>query len=325
MRASAQALGVLLALGPVLAHAETDWFATVSTPGGVEIRADARVFTLYALLNRAGYDAQAPRREHPVPVVEYPPTRALVRQALAPAKLSVLEHAQAFFDAHPVPVERYLAATVASDGTGKGEGELKGLEALLAEVDAQWPVAELREDTFEAYRAAMRPFATGLDAPLQRAWKLLRVPEGERHVRVVVNLLEAEGSVRGFPTRDGMVLVVGPSVEVEGLLREYARRVLASRVGERVAERWSGGPSLLREARGLGVREGTVEEYALALLGRAAALAAVGAPDSAYEAARQEGYFGLRELARSFEDPRPVDAWAPEGLGRVVAGRSPRK
>ena len=119
MRASAQALGVLLALGPGLAHAEPDWFASVYTPAGVELRADPRVFTLYALLNRAGYDAETPRREHPVPIYAYPATRARVRQGLASARPGVLEHAQAFFDAQPVPVERYLAAAVAPQGAAR--------------------------------------------------------------------------------------------------------------------------------------------------------------------------------------------------------------
>jgi hypothetical protein len=319
MRVSAQAIGLLLALGPGLARAETDWFASIYTPAGVELRADPRVFTLYALLNRAGYDVEVPRREHPVPVYEYPAARARVRQALASAKPAVLEHAQAYFDAHPEPVERYLAATL-----GAGEG-LKDLDGLLTRVEAEWPVADLRAETFEAYRAVMRAYTPSLDAPLQRTWKLLRVPEGERAVRVVVNLLEAEGSIRGLRTREGVVLVVGPAVDVESVIREYARLLLAPKVGERVAERWTQGPALLSEARALGAREGTVGEYAVALLGRAAALSAVNAPDSAYEAAGREGYFGLRELARSFEDSRPVDAWAQEGLGRVVSGRPLRK
>ena len=81
----------------------------------------------------------------------------------------------------------------------------------------------------------------------------------------------------------------------------------------------------MKEAQGLGAREVTVGEYAVALLSRALALAALEAPDSAYEAASRQGYFGLKELAGSFGDSRSVDGWALEGLARVGTGRPLRK
>ncbi|WP_224249821.1 hypothetical protein [Hyalangium gracile] len=330
MRACAPVIAVLLALGAPLARAETDWFASVYTPAGVEVRADARVFALFCLLNRAGYDAGPLRREHPVPAYRYPPARVRVREALASADPAVLQRAQAFFDAHPLPLERYLALTVRIEDETDIPAEfreLEGLETLLDLVEERWPLPVLRTETFDDYRSVMRSYLAVLDAPLQRASRLLRLPESGPGVRVVVNLLAEEGWVRGFRTGKGVVVVVGPgkAPELELLMWEYARLMLPARVGEQAQARWTAGPALLKEAQGLGAREATVGEYAVALLSRALALAALEAPDSAYEAAGRQGYFGLKALAGSFGDARPVDAWALEGLARVGTGRPLRK
>ncbi|MBN1206834.1 MAG: hypothetical protein JXB05_18265 [Myxococcaceae bacterium] len=330
MRACAHLLAVLLVFGAPLAHAETDWFASVYSPAGTEIRADARVFTLFALLNRAGYDDGPLRREHPIPAYRYPPARVRVREALASADPSVLQRAQAFFDAHPVPLERYLALAVLLDEEEELPRELRhlgGLEPLLDRAEEKWPLLVLREETFDDYRAAMRSYLAAVDAPLQRARRLLRLPESGPSVRVVVNLLGAEGWVRSFRAGKGVVVVVGPSrtPDLERLVWEYARLMLPPQVGEQAQARWAAGPALLREAQGRGAREATVGEYAVALLSRALALAALQAPDSAYEAAHREGYFGLKTLAGSFGDTRPVDAWALEGLARVGSAQPLRK
>jgi hypothetical protein len=330
MRACAPVIAVLLALGAPLAHAESDWFASIYTPDGVELRADSRVFTLFALLNRAGYDAGPVRRQYPVPSYRYPPARVRVREALASAEPAVLQRAQAFFDAHPLPLERYLAMAVRMEDEAEVPAELReleGLEPLLDLVEAKWPVPVLRTETFDDYRSVMRSYLAVLDAPLQRAQRLLRVPERGPGVRVVVNLLGEEGWVRGARTREGVAVVVGPgkTPEIERVMWEYARLMLPPRVGEQAQARWAAGSALLKEAQSLGAREATVGEYAVALLSRAVALAALEAPDSAYEAASREGYFGLKALAGSFADSRPVDAWALEGLARVGTGRPLRK
>ncbi|HYH99981.1 hypothetical protein [Hyalangium sp.] len=321
---------MLLALGPWSARAETDWFSRIATPGGIELRADARVFTLFALFNRTGYDVGPLRREHPVPAHRYSPARVRVREALAGADPAVLQRAQVFFDAHPLPLERYVALAVRMEDGPEVPAELReleGLETLLDLVEAKWPVPGLRAETFDDYRAEMRSYLAVLDAPLQRTQRLLRLPEGRPGLRVVVNLLGAEGWVRGFRTAKGVAVLVGPgrSPEVERVMWEYARLMLPPRVREQAQAQWTGGPALLREAQALGAREATVGEYAVALVSRALALAAMEAPDSAYELASHEGYFGLKGLAGSFADARSVDAWVLEGLARVAAGRPSRK
>jgi hypothetical protein len=330
MRTCAQLLAVLLALCAPLARAEGDWFSRIYTPRGTELRADSRVFTLFALLNRAGYDVGPVRREHPVPAYRYSPARARVREALASADPTVLQRAQAFFDAHPLPLERYVALAILLEDDAPVPAELReleGLEALLDLVEDRWPVASLRAETFDHFRAEMHSYLAVVDGPTQRARHLLRVPETGPGVRIVVNLLASEGWVRGYRTAQGVVVVVGPgkTPDLERVVWEYARVLLAPQVGEQAQARWAAGPALLREAQALGAREATVGEYAVALLSRAVALAAVEAPDSAYEAAQREGYFGLKALAGSFAEARPVDAWALEGLARVGAGRAQRK
>jgi hypothetical protein len=327
MRACPLVLGLLLVLGALPAHAQEDWFASLYTPGGIELRADGRVFSLFCLFNRAGYDVGTLRREHPVPAWQYAPARARVREALASADPTVLQHAQAFFDAHPLPLERYLAATVRLNDVDTEPRGLEGLEALLDRAEEKWPVPALRAETFEDARAVMRAYLPVVDSPFRRANTLLRLPEGGPSIRLVVNLLDVEGPVRAFRDGHGAVLVVGPgrTPDLERLMWEYARLMLPPRIGEQAQARWTAGPALLREAQALGAREATVAEYAVALLSRAVALAALEAPTSAYEKAGREGYFGLKALAGSFGDPRSVDAWALEGLARVGSERPSRK
>ncbi|NPC86394.1 hypothetical protein HPC49_50440, partial [Pyxidicoccus fallax] len=68
-----------------------------------------------------------------------------------------------------------------------------------------------------------------------------------------------------------------------------------------------------------------VGEYGVALVSRALALMATDAQEAAYEAAGRQGYFGLKALTRSFDESRPVDAWALDGLTRVTPGQALRK
>ncbi|NPC86335.1 hypothetical protein HPC49_50140, partial [Pyxidicoccus fallax] len=229
---------------PVASAPAEDWFSSVYTAAGLEVRADVRVFTLFALLNRLGYDAGPRYREHPVPAYRYGPARTRVREALVTASPAVLARAQAFFDAHPVPLEAYLARLLGGPQASGAARSLDGLEALLAQVEAEWPVAELRADTLDLYRAEQRAWLPMLDAPIQQAARLLGLPEGKPALRVVVNLLDAEGSIRRVETERGWVLVVGPATqrpEMEPVVREFARAVLSSRMGPRLESRWTGG------------------------------------------------------------------------------------
>ncbi|MCP3104916.1 hypothetical protein LZ198_39225 [Myxococcus sp. K15C18031901] len=305
-----------------------DWFASVYTARGQEVRADARVFTLFALLNRAGYDTGPVERQHPVPTYRHVPARTRVRETLETAPPPVLDDARAFFAAHPEPIEVYLARVLGGSSAAGAARRLDGLERLLERAEREWPLADLRARTLTAYRTEQRAWLPLLDAPFQQATRLLGLPEGEPAPTLVVNLLEAEGSIRPVDTGRGWVVVVGPATrapDVEPLVRELSRGVLGARLAGRLGPRWSGGASLLKDARARGASEGTVDDYAVALLSRALALTATNAPAGAYEVAGREGYFGLKQLARSFEGSRPVDAWALDGLARVISDPAQRK
>ncbi|MBX5484875.1 MAG: hypothetical protein IRZ16_23895 [Myxococcaceae bacterium] len=320
-------------LGTTAARAEADWFASLYTGEGIELRADERVFTLFALFNAMGYDDAPLVRKDPLPRYQFHPVRAEVRQKLLAADPSVRAAANNFFDAHARPMEHYLQYAVqsaappfATGAKAKELQDLKGLEGLLADVYKKWNIGDLMAQVQSEYRKALRPYLTAIDGPMAKARKLLHVPENGPQSLVVLNLLEAENSVHGVMGDGEVVLVVGPSPkpDVEALVAAYAQ-VFVSDPVSKAARSWAGGPTLLREAQLLGAQEKTVAEYATALFSRAVALKAIDAPDAAYDALAQKGYFGIKEIAQKFEDQRPVDAWALDALQKAETRRPAKK
>lgn len=312
---------------------ESDWFASLYTGDGIELRADERVFALYALFNAMGYDEAPVARQHPLPRHQFHPVRAEVRQKLLAADPEVRKQANAFFDAHPRAMDRYLAYAVqsapppfATGAKAKDLQELKGLETLLQSVWTKWKLGELMGEVQGDYRKALKPYLAALDAPMARARTLLKVPENGPQSLVVVNLLEAENRAIGVMGEDEVVVVVGPSAkpDVQQVVGAFARVVLEPKV-EKKAKGWSGGAGLLREAQLRGATEASVGDYATALFAHAVALRAVDAPDAAYDALAQKGYFGVKEIAQKFDDTRPVDAWALDALKTAEARRPAKK
>ncbi|MFN7135170.1 MAG: hypothetical protein ACK4N5_24055 [Myxococcales bacterium] len=159
----------LLSAAP--ARAERDWFASLYTNEGIELRADERIFTLYALLNAMGYDDAPVVRQYPVPARDMHPVRLQVRNEL---KLDPGQQAKAssYFDAHPVPVDQYAryALTVEPPGTfARTQGspnELKGAEALLADAYGQLKLAEVFAKVQAEYRAALKAYLPVVEGPV---------------------------------------------------------------------------------------------------------------------------------------------------------------
>ncbi|MBM4378567.1 MAG: hypothetical protein FJ086_04595 [Deltaproteobacteria bacterium] len=322
-------LAALLLSAPALA--ESDWFASLYTGEGVELRADERVFTLFSLLNANGFDDAPVTRLHPAPRRLFHPVRQQVRARVLSGDGALREQAQSFFDAHPVPLDRYLAYTLqsspppfATGAKGKDLQDLKGLEGLLKTVHAGWTLQDALAQAQGEYRRALRPYLAGLDEPLLKLRATLKVPEDGPSTLVVMNLLDAQGAVRGSQAENEIALIVGPSEKpnLEGLLAEYARVVLEPQVSRKAESGWGNGAALLREAQLSGAAEKSVGAYAVALLSRAAALRALGAQDAAWDQAATQGYFGLKDLARGFDDGgKPLDTWMLDALARV----EPRK
>ena len=83
---------------PPPAQVQGDWFASLYTGEGIELRADERVFALFAMLNAVGYDQGPVTRKEPVPKVLYHPVRQQVRQRVIGGDAEVRKAADSFLD-----------------------------------------------------------------------------------------------------------------------------------------------------------------------------------------------------------------------------------
>jgi hypothetical protein len=324
---------LVLVATPVLASSKGDWFASLYTGEGVELRNDERIFALFAIFNALGFDEGPVTRKDPVPRVVYHPVRQQVRARVISGDPEVRKAAEAFFDAHPVALRRYLAYVANSEPPPFSSGakakdlqDLKGLEQLLAKAWTGWKLEELAGTVQGEYRKTLKGYLQGLDAPLGRARVALRVPEATE-VAVVVNLLDAHDQVRAVATESNEVLVVvGPSDKpnLQGVLREFARLFVEPAVGRQVSK-WAGGVPVLKEAQLAGATEQSLAELATSVISQAIALRALEAPDAAWEAAAARGYFGIRDVARLFDEGKPLDTVVVEAMQKIETRRPAKK
>jgi hypothetical protein len=307
------------------AHAEADWFNSLYTPEGVELRADGRVFALYALFNSLGYDAGPTVRTLPFPKTSLHPVRQKVRQQLAALDPELRKQADAFLDSHAQPLERYLAQALTAAGPkAKEPSDLKGFEGLLKLTQDQWKTDELLALVQPEYRKTLKGYLPVLDAPMTKARKLLKQDDRSRIV-LVANLLEAQDRAVGVQGEGEVAIAVGPSEKpnVEAVLQEYAEVVLAPVVTAK-AKGWTNGAQILREGQLAGATERSVSDYANALLARAVALKALDANDAAYEASAKTGY-PVKELAQGLDGKVAVEVWVSDALERVDARKASKR
>ncbi|MCA2982079.1 MAG: hypothetical protein INH37_27715 [Myxococcaceae bacterium] len=334
MRALLPTLVAALVSTEALASSQGDWFASLYTGDGIELRNDERVFALFAIFNAMGFDQGPVTRSNPIPKVVYHPVRQAVRGRVIGGDVDVRKAADAFFDAHQVPLQRYLSYVVGTSQPPFGSGakakelqDLKGLEVVLQRAWTGWKLDELMGQVQGDYRKALKGYLSVLDGPLARARATLKTPEAQEAL-LVVNLLDAQDSVRAVLGENGEAfLIVGPSEKpnVEGLVREFARLSIEPQVAKKIAG-WGGGAQVLREAQLAGVADQSVQEYATSLLTLAVALRAMDAPDAAWEAATARGYFGLKAVAKLFDDGKPVETWLLDAMQRVETSRpGPKK
>lgn len=324
---------LVLVSGEARAAGQGDWFASLYTGEGVELRNDERIFTLFAIFNALGFDEGPVTRTQPVARVSYSPVRQLVRGKVIGGDADVRKAADAYFDTHQASFGHYLSWAVQADAPpfaaavkGKDFGDLKGFEQVMAKAWTGWKLGEVMAQVQPEYRQALKRYLEGVDAPLQKLRGLLKVPEGAE-VLLLVNLLDAQDQVRSARgDRGEYFLIAGPSDKpnVEGLLQAFAGLVFEPTVAKHVG-RWGGGAGLLREAQLAGAPEKTVGEYATALVSLAAAMKAMGASDAAMDDAAKRGYFGIKDVARMFDDGRPLDAWVLDALQKAEARRPAKK
>lgn len=326
---------VLIVASPALAASKGDWFASLYTGEGVELRNDERVFTLFAIFNAMGFDQGPVTRKDPIPRVVYHPVRQQVRARVISGDPEVRKAAEAFFDAHALPLRKYLSYVVATDQPpftagpkAKDLQELKGLEQVLAKAWAGWKLEELMASVQPEYRKTLKTYLTGTDAPLQKARQLLKVPEASEAL-IVVNLLDAQGEVRSVMGEGNEAfLIVGPTgtdkPNVEGVIREYARLFVEPAVARQVSK-WGGGVQVLKEAQVAGATEQTVQEYAAETISTALALKAMDAPDAAWDAAQARGAWGIRDIAKLFDDGKPLEALVMDAMQKIETRRPGKK
>lgn len=324
---------LVVVASPAFAGSKGDWFASLYTGEGVELRNDERVFALFAIFNAMGFDQGPVTRKEPIPRIVYHPVRQQVRGRVIGGDPEVRKAADAFFDTHPTTIRKYLSYVVASDqppfATGaraKDLQELKGLEQLLAKAWTGWKLEEVMASVQGDSRKALRAYLSGTDFPLNRARLALKIPETNEAL-IVVNLLDSQDQVRAVLGENGEAfLIVGPSDKpnVEGVIREYARLYVEPQVARQVGK-WSGGVAVLKEAQLSGVTDESLQDYATAAICTALALRASEAPDAAWEAANSKGYFGIRDIARLFDEGKALDVIVMEAMQKLETRRPAKK
>lgn len=323
----------LFATPQAFAASQGDWFASLYTGEGVELRNDERIFTLFALFNALGFDQGPVTRTQPVPKVAYSAARQLVRAKVLGGDPEVRKAADAYFDSHAAPMGRYLSWAVQADAPPFAAGpkskelaDLKGFEQVMAKAWTGWKLDEVMAQVQPEYRKSLKLYLSGVDGPLSKARALLKVPESQE-VLLLVNLLDAQDQVRAVKGEKGEAfLIAGPSDKpnVEGLLKAFAALTVEPAVA-RLAAKWSGGAAVLREAQLAGANEQTVADYVTSLISLAAAMKAMDASDAAYDAAAARGYFGIKDVSKLFEDGKPVESWALDAMQRIETRRPAKK
>jgi hypothetical protein len=232
-------------LAALPARAETDWFASLYTNEGVELRADERVFALYAVLNAMGYDDAPVVRSLPVPARDMHVVRLKVRSALRLDPADEEKH-NGFFNGHAKPADVYGRYVLALKGPGTFErsaaapADLKGFENLLADDYARLKLGDLFASVQDEYRASLKGYHAVVDAPVTAVRKLLKLKEDEPpRVVLVVNLLDGQG--KSYSTRSGdeeLWVVVGPAKapDLFAVAEEVARSRLEPLVASKVTE-----------------------------------------------------------------------------------------
>lgn len=336
------ACAAVVLVAPAAAVAE-DWANSLYTEGGIELRADERVFTLFAALNEMGLDDAPVSRKDPIPKREFDPVRQRVRDAVN-LDPELRGRFDAFFDAHPAPLRSYTAFTLMlgpaptfqlPEKLPANLQELAGFEKLLAEFYARAGVKKIFDGVQAAHRDTLKRYAPAVDQPIATARKILKAPETDDSPRivVVVNLLDGRGSSYGVNTGDETWLVVGPAgsePDTRAIVRAFAR-VEIQPAAEGRTSTLKGGEMLLREVQeaGFAVGSASVADYVAETLARAVAIKAAVPADQtarAAEAEKRNGFVLISEMNRGLaifaKSPKPMDVFLADFLREVDAGKA---
>ncbi len=321
--------GLLVFAAPSGARAGADWFASLYSLEGAELRADEGVFALFALMNAAGYSEAPVVRAHPVISREYDPVRIQLRATLV-LEPELRQKLERFFDEHPQSMRRYVEWVLSTKGapsfepTGASPSELKGFEALLAEFYARNDLGKTFAALQDDYRAALRPWLAQIDQPLANVRKTLKQKEAAPPFLVLVaNPLDGRGNAYASLQQNELFAVVGPSSKPDlySMARAYAWGILEPSLAKRK----------ITSAADLAAAAGadSPQSFAIESLARAVACYSLGLSDTEIAARTQGGYWAvpaLVPLVRSYDrGERNFDSLINDSLVAIAISRDAPK
>lgn len=245
-RGLAAALIVSAAAAPALALDDDDLLSSVYTESGFEIRQDERIFTLFAVLNAAGFSRAETTRAEPFPRYLFHPIRETVRQQFAANadKLSSrIEPVHAYLDSHPFALDQYVAAVLAlSDDAALKPGagfpkQLAGLDAVLRTFAKGTGLDALGSQLSPRYRQELKRLSPIVDGPFAKLRAAYKLREDDAPLLVLVpNPLDSGAEALARRTADDMhVVVLGLSSDKGAFDPKPALRAYSALLAEEAA------------------------------------------------------------------------------------------
>jgi len=221
-------VALILLLGPV-ASAQAQDLSGLFSSEGIEVRADQRVYTLFALFNALGYDRELRRGPAPLEAPVYSDVRRQLRAELS-LKQKELDTAAAasFLEAHQKPVLSYVdqvlwletAPGFKTPSGSKGE-ELQPIAELLHEFHGGG-AGELYEQQRELLRQHAKAWVSEIDTATAKGRAFARVPDelpeeddpldedDAPRIVVIVNPLDSHGAAYTVEHGNLRYLIMGP-------------------------------------------------------------------------------------------------------------------
>ena len=208
------------------APASAQWQAqSLYTEDGVEIGVDGRVFTLFAMLNALGFDDDTSRGPPPVRKPLHSSGRAKARQNLGRPGPS-LKAMEAVLGKNPLERSAYITAVLelgpAPNFDDKGAGAVgKSIAGPMRDWFNEEGGAGILKVVAEEAKAKQKKMLPLLDKAVKQTHALVRLGDkqdqllddtgAQGRVSVVLNDLDAHGTVQRVQRGDVTYIVVGPA------------------------------------------------------------------------------------------------------------------
>lgn len=330
---------------PAVAFAQSD--EGVFSADGVQLHSDARIHTLFGVLNARGYDQETDRGPSPTQAARYHPMRVHMRASL---KLGpdVEKAADTFLASHTDDVVRYIKATLELEDApkfgvpeGASMGGYEGLSKVLAQAWGAGGAAAYDED-IQDMRKGLKDMLPRLDSSAEQLRKLFHFTgsaeellaaeaEGTDRLVLIYNPLDSHGVVVRHAVGTTRYVVLGPWAKVtdkgvlDPVLVELARNLALGDLKK--AAQSPEAADLCKKAGGACAAMG-VENYVGELFGRAAARKVLGRALLLKNGLAPEAeLFGEAELAKALEafgsSQDKLPAALPGMLAKAAQGGAP--